>query len=230
MRRIAALLVVFGICIPASAQAALTIEQANQLSYLLTLAGTGAPASTSVPSASSTQPVSSLILGALQNAAPGSFNFADLYATPSTSTATSTATASSTMSVVEALEIKIIQLKGQLAALIRDKALGIQKTPQPDVAEASVVSEPAAPADPEDTVPSDAECPVITRTLMKNMEGDDVRALQEYLIRIHLMDVGGASGYFGALTEGALKVWQRAQGLDPLGITGPKTRELLLDC
>jgi N-acetylmuramoyl-L-alanine amidase len=38
---------------------------------------------------------------------------------------------------------------------------------------------------------------------------------------------GPVTGYFGPLTETAVKAYQTKNGLDPAGIVGPKTRAVL---
>jgi putative chitinase len=52
-------------------------------------------------------------------------------------------------------------------------------------------------------------------TLKRGSNGPDVRLLQEKL------GVPGANGNFGPATEGKLKEWQTANGLDPNGIADP---------
>jgi len=63
------------------------------------------------------------------------------------------------------------------------------------------------------------------RILKRGMRGDDVYALQE-----SLMELGynlAVDGVFGSETEGLVKDFQRAAGLTPDGIVGPKTTEVL---
>lgn len=69
-----------------------------------------------------------------------------------------------------------------------------------------------------------ATCPVLTRNLARGSVGDDVKQLQQYLIAQGFLAAGNDTGYFGALTEAAVKQWQSAHGIEPLGIVGPKTR------
>lgn len=73
---------------------------------------------------------------------------------------------------------------------------------------------------------------VFARDLTKDAKGDDVRALQEFLIS---QDTGpiarelkrvGATGYFGNYTKNALGEFQRSAGILPYaGFFGPITRE-----
>jgi peptidoglycan hydrolase-like protein with peptidoglycan-binding domain len=60
------------------------------------------------------------------------------------------------------------------------------------------------------------------------MRGTDVKELQKILIaKKFLADDGNATGYFGAATRAALVAFQKANGLEAVGYTGPRTRELL---
>ncbi|MEY4747467.1 MAG: hypothetical protein RLZZ416_516 [Candidatus Parcubacteria bacterium] len=65
-----------------------------------------------------------------------------------------------------------------------------------------------------------------TRTLLRGMDGDDVRELQKILKEQGFLDVNEPSDHFGPLTENALKRFQSAHGLEPVGILGPLTRSL----
>lgn len=67
-------------------------------------------------------------------------------------------------------------------------------------------------------------CMVALREISRGMTGEDVRAMQTLLIlRGHDVGIDGADGDFGANTDAALKAFQRANGLDPDGISGSKT-------
>jgi len=65
-----------------------------------------------------------------------------------------------------------------------------------------------------------------SRVLTIGLEGDDVIALQNFLESNGFLVIppGTAKGYFGSLTRNALKNFQSANGIDPVGIFGPKTR------
>ncbi|MDE1941346.1 MAG: peptidoglycan-binding protein, partial [Patescibacteria group bacterium] len=54
----------------------------------------------------------------------------------------------------------------------------------------------------------------------------DVLALQKRLSADGFFN-GPLSGYFGPVTKSAVKAYQRANGLDPVGVVGPSTRALL---
>lgn len=79
-------------------------------------------------------------------------------------------------------------------------------------------------------------CPSLTRVVSVGSRGDDVKGLQEFLIREGLLSAESATGYFGPLTEAAVKQWQAKQNIvssgDALstgfGVVGPKTRTSIL--
>lgn len=84
-----------------------------------------------------------------------------------------------------------------------------------------------------------AACPRFTRTLTRGLRGDDVLALQRYLGDEGLLASDAQTGYFGALTEGALQKWQStykiATGGTPAttgwGTLGPRTMRMIdLNC
>ena len=64
-----------------------------------------------------------------------------------------------------------------------------------------------------------------TRSLTIGAQGDDVRALQDYLTTTgHFSYSGGSTGRFGAVTQAAVAAWQKANGVSPaLGYFGPKS-------
>ena len=67
-----------------------------------------------------------------------------------------------------------------------------------------------------------------TRGLQRGASGEEVRELQAFLKRFpDIYPEGLVTGYFGSLTETALKRWQERQGLEAAGVVGPKTRAKL---
>lgn len=67
-----------------------------------------------------------------------------------------------------------------------------------------------------------------TRDLEVGATGDDVKLLQAFLIGMGLLK-SQATGYFGSLTEAAVKEFQRTHDLQQIGRVGPKTRAFLND-
>lgn len=74
------------------------------------------------------------------------------------------------------------------------------------------------------------EIPVetIKPTLRKGAKGDLVKELQTRLSSLGC-DCGAADGVFGAKTRSAVAAFQRARGLEPDGVCGPKTWAALED-
>jgi len=67
-----------------------------------------------------------------------------------------------------------------------------------------------------------------TQTLQAGMTGDGVKKLQEFLKQFpDIYPEGLVTGYFGQLTEAAIKRFQDKQGIEVVGIVGPKTRAKL---
>ena len=73
---------------------------------------------------------------------------------------------------------------------------------------------------------------VINRNLYRGAEGNDVRALQQFLVSQGLTTPDNVTGYYGPITESAIKAFQRANNIisygDPIstgyGFVGPSTR------
>lgn len=55
------------------------------------------------------------------------------------------------------------------------------------------------------------------------MEGNDVKALQSALLRLGYLQQSAVTGYFGSITEAAVKSFQRDKGLYADGIAGKAT-------
>jgi peptidoglycan hydrolase-like protein with peptidoglycan-binding domain len=86
------------------------------------------------------------------------------------------------------------------------------------------------PVSAQKTTPAQAVkvVPKITYVLARGMENNQVLRLQQILARYpEIYPEGQITGYFGLATERALKAFQRKNGLEPVGFTGPKTRVLL---
>lgn len=65
------------------------------------------------------------------------------------------------------------------------------------------------------------------RTLRKGMTGDDVKRLQNELIKLKFMPAGTATGVYDSRTERAVRQYQAAAGLFVDGIAGQKTQDKL---
>lgn len=66
------------------------------------------------------------------------------------------------------------------------------------------------------------------RALAFGSKGNDVTALQLFLAKdVSIYPEGMVTGFFGRLTEQAVKRFQKKYGIDQLGIAGPKTRAKL---
>lgn len=74
--------------------------------------------------------------------------------------------------------------------------------------------------------PPVAVAAVFVRNLQLGSKGADVTALQSILIQKGFLD-GTPSGYYGARTAAAVKKFQTAYNLSPLGTVGPQTRAIL---
>ena len=67
-----------------------------------------------------------------------------------------------------------------------------------------------------------------TRNLAAGTRGDDVSALQQFLITGGFLKISTSTGHFGALTATALGRWQASVGISPAaGFFGPKSREAM---
>lgn len=69
---------------------------------------------------------------------------------------------------------------------------------------------------------------VFSRSLMLGISGKDVSELQTFLAKDSILYPEGLiTGYFGPLTEQAVKNLQARHGIEAIGIVGPKTRALI---
>ncbi len=67
-----------------------------------------------------------------------------------------------------------------------------------------------------------------TRDLTVGSKGDDVSALQQFLIGKGLLNISAPTGFFGSMTKAALASFQASVNLTPsVGYFGPKTRAYL---
>lgn len=69
---------------------------------------------------------------------------------------------------------------------------------------------------------------IFMRTLRRGMRGEDIRELQLFLEQFSgIYPEGITTGYFGPLTEAAVKRFQETNGIEQVGVVGPKTRTRL---
>ena len=67
-----------------------------------------------------------------------------------------------------------------------------------------------------------------TKSLRKGESGDEVRQLQEFLRQFpDIYPEGIVTGFFGSLTETAVRRFQEKHGIESIGIVGPKTIQRL---
>lgn len=70
---------------------------------------------------------------------------------------------------------------------------------------------------------------ITMRNLRQGMSGDDVSALQAILAADPSIYSGSITGYFGNLTNQALKKYQKKYGIEAVGFVGPKTLKKLME-
>ena len=89
------------------------------------------------------------------------------------------------------------------------------------------IAQPAIAVTPTPQTTATSETAVVFKsTLGIGSSGIEVKALQNILIKLHLLN-GTATGYYGALTKKAVMAYQKAHGLSQLGNVGPSTRSQL---
>ncbi|HEU5114612.1 MAG TPA: Ig-like domain-containing protein, partial [Candidatus Paceibacterota bacterium] len=69
-----------------------------------------------------------------------------------------------------------------------------------------------------------APFPLITKDLSLMSTGSEVVALQQFLINKSLLKVSAPTGFYGPLTESAVRRWQSGHAIHPTGTVGPVTR------
>jgi hypothetical protein len=68
---------------------------------------------------------------------------------------------------------------------------------------------------------------IFTQTLQEDSEGEEVRQLQIKLKALGYFTYPSITTYFGPATKQAVIAFQKAHGLEQIGVVGPKTRALL---
>lgn len=118
---------------------------------------------------------------------------------------------------VEAAALTAAQVQSIISLL---QSFGADATTIANVQASLTGSTPSVPSTP--STPSSCS---FTRDLTLNSSGADVTALQQTLIAKGYAIPAGATGFFGAQTQAAVKAWQTAAGITPAaGYFGPKSR------
>ena len=113
---------------------------------------------------------------------------------------------------IKELLAKINDLTAQIERLRASVGQGTTSTmPQPDSSQHRV-------------------CAMLKRSLASGIQGDDVRGLQEFLAQEGFF-AGTPTGYYGRLTEGAVRSWQAKEGVPTLGVFGPLSKgRMMMRC
>lgn len=129
------------------------------------------------------------------------------------------------------LEIKAVPSKEQEgileALMIRDLSIGAGNGVSTNTSLLDSICR-AAPA-PSSPVVTSATSSLLMRTIGLGAKGFDVKILQEFLQKkgMGIPNDGPVTGFFGKLTEDAVKKFQEASGLEAIGSVGAKTRALI---
>ena len=128
-------------------------------------------------------------------------------------------------SQIQALQAQVKTLKQEFGGSSETPvAVPVESAPVPAATPEAVPTVETPTSQPE-AIP-----PELTRSLTRGASGDDVRKLQEFLAKDkEVYPDGLITGFFGPLTEGAVKKWQKKHGIEALGIVGPQTRAKLQD-
>ncbi len=118
----------------------------------------------------------------------------------------------------------VSELQAQLAALLAQIAQMQATNTQQNATNA-----------PANAQTNSSQCPNLTRTLARGYKGSDVAALQRFLIAQGHLAQGNDSGFFGALTEAAVKKFQckhmsicsGSPSTTGYGLVGAKTRAMI---
>jgi len=143
------------------------------------------------------------------------------YPTTPPSEAAGQTSATSLQSQLDAAKAKVNDLVQQIQkrTSVTPSTSTVSPTPSP-----ATIS--TTPVEPSGVTP--ANVPTITRNLSRGTSGDDVKKLQEFLAQDKsIYPEGLATGFYGALTEAAVKRFQEKHGIEAVGSIGPKTRSKL---
>lgn len=132
------------------------------------------------------------------------------------------------------LEIKAVPSKQQEgileASVIRDLSIGAGNAASVGVSLLdSLCRVPVSAPSVAISAASSSFSSLLTRTIGLGAKGLDVKILQEFLQKkgIVIPNDGPVTGFFGKVTEEAVKKFQEANGLEAVGSVGAKTRALI---
>lgn len=129
------------------------------------------------------------------------------------------------------LEIRAVPSKQQEgileASVIRDLSIGTGNAASTNTSLLDSIC--PVPALPPPAIISAPSFSLLTRTMGLGAKGLDVKILQEFLQKkgIVIPNDGPVTGFFGKVTEEAVKKFQEANGLEAIGSVGAKTRALI---
>ena len=112
---------------------------------------------------------------------------------------------------------------------VNKTAVSITVKPAGTFIPSTIVATPLAPivsSSPIVSMPASTSATTFTSFLNLGSKGLEVSALQKVLLAEGYY-TGDITGYLGVLTQSALKKYQSAHGVDPLGYVGPGTRTVL---
>lgn len=116
------------------------------------------------------------------------------------------------------------------ARLVRDMDVKTGQMPQIPSGPTPSVILPSAPAPTTPSAPLISSAKrQLTQYLTMGMRGGEVIILQEFLQKNNwgIPDDGPVTGFFGKVTQAAVRKFQEASELPPEGVVGPKTRALI---
>ncbi len=126
-----------------------------------------------------------------------------------------------TKEVIQNLRTQIGEVQEQLTKELQNRIQLLQTQVAELQSQQQVVSRIQRSASPMSEL-------ALTRTLQRGSTGDDVKQLQEFLAQDkNVYPQGLATGFYGPATEAAVKRFQEKNGIEAVGIVGPKTRAML---
>jgi len=161
--------------------------------------------------------------------APGTFSYRCLFH-PGMVGTISVAPAAASVSYVPAPVSGPVPVPSPAADQLRAQAQALLAKVQE--LQAQLAAQQGAPSGAGGVTLDSSSCPLIGRSLKRGASGDDVKRLQQFLARdSSIYPEGLATGYYGALTEAAVKRWQVRYNIvssgtpesTGYGVVGPRT-------